>query len=48
MHVTICHEVEQMERVKGDWNKMITTHDNCQELTTLITTVTQKDSITNS
>jgi len=48
MHVAICHEVEQMERVKDGWNKMITTHDDCQELTTLIISVTQKDSITNN
>ena len=42
MHVVICHELDQKKRVKGNWNKMITTHDNCQELTMLITTARKK------
>ena len=47
MHVTISHEF-RAGKGEARLKKMITTHDNYQLITTLLTNVTRKDNITNA
>ena len=42
MHVAISHEF-RTGKGEASLNKMITTHDNYQYITTLLSTVTRKD-----